>query len=89
MLFRGINVTNDPSKSEEENKADNPAFYGTDTFPGIKDQLKEDQYTLEEIDPETHEKMLKIDFTKHTAYVRARWAVTLVDTNDDRTPVFS
>ena len=88
-LFRGINVTNDPSKSEEENKADNPAFYGTDTFPGIKDQLKEDQYTLEEIDPETHEKMLKIDFTKHTAYVRARWAVTLVDMNDDRTPVFS
>ncbi len=88
-IFRGIHVTNDPSKSEEENKADNPAFYGTDKYPGIKDQLKEDQYTLEEIDPETHEKILKIDFTQHTAYVRARWAVTLVDTNDDRTPVFS
>ena len=37
--------------------------------PGIKDQLKPDQYTY---DPEEG---LKIDFTEHTAYFRMRFAV--------------
>ncbi len=67
-------------------------FYGTDLKPGVKDQLKEDQYTLEDTDSEDNEKLLVIDWTKHTAYVRVRWAITATKIENDTTitrPIFS
>ena len=88
-VTRGITVYNNPEWTEEEYKENNQDFLGTDLIPGLKDQLKEDQYTLIETDPESHEQMIKIDYTKHTAYVRARYAITLCDADGGRTPVFT
>ena len=51
-------------------------FDGNDLIPGLKNQLKPDQYTLVETNPETHEKSILIDWKQHTAYVRVRWAIT-------------
>ncbi len=46
--------------------------------PGVKDQLRPDQYTYN-IDEDT----VRIDFTEHTAYFRARfWVTTRKDTED-------
>ena len=40
--------------------------------PGVKDQLRPEQYTYNEAEEE-----LRIDFAKHTMYFRARFAVTV------------
>lgn len=88
-IFRGLSVVNNPEHTEEDRKLENEWFYGNDLIPGLKNQLKDDQYTLVEIDPETHDQAIKIDFTQHTAYVRARWAVVLSDSEDKSTPLFS
>ena len=40
--------------------------------PGVKDQLRPEQYTYNEADEE-----LRIDYTKHTMYFRARFVVTV------------
>ncbi len=40
--------------------------------PGVKDQLRPEQYTYNEADEE-----LRIDYTKHTMYFRVRFAVTV------------
>ena len=58
-VTRGITVYNNPEWTEEEYKENNQDFLGTDLIPGLKDQLKEDQYTLIETDPESHEQMIK------------------------------
>jgi hypothetical protein len=42
--------------------------------PGVKDQLKPEQYTYSE-----EEEALYIDFNEHTAYFRARWVVVTYD----------
>ena len=49
-------------------------WYGNpDTHtPGVKDQLRPDQYTYDTANGE-----LRIDFTKHTMYYRARFVVTV------------
>ena len=39
--------------------------------PGLKDQLREDQYTYE-VEEEGYDPVLRIDFTEHTMYFRAR-----------------
>lgn len=44
--------------------------------PGVKDQLKPEQYTYD-----TENEELRIDYTKHTVYFRARFVVTV--RNDD------
>ncbi|MBQ9545024.1 MAG: hypothetical protein IJV00_07850 [Clostridia bacterium] len=41
-------------------------------WPGVKDQLRPDQYTYNE-----EEEELRIDYTKHTVYFRARFVVTV------------
>ncbi len=71
-VFRGIA---DLEASEEWN--------GNGTFPGLKDQLKVGQYTIE-TDSEG-DKYIKIDFSAHAMYVRVRYIVTvrpLDGTND-------
>ena len=40
--------------------------------PGVKDQLKPEQYTYD-----TENEVLRIDYTKHTVYFRARFVVTV------------
>ena len=48
--------------------------------PGVKDQLRPEQYTYNE---ETEE--LRIDYTKHTVYFRARFVVTVrIDGEQDK-----
>jgi len=64
----------------------NEWFTGGDQITGLKDELKDDQYTL--VDTGENEKQIKIDYDKHTVYVRARFALTL-DKEDGRSPVFS
>ncbi len=75
-IMRGVYVHNDPAWTEEEKVQNNEVWYGTELIPGLKDQLKEGQYTLIEVDAESHEQMVKIDYTQHTAYVRVRLAVS-------------
>lgn len=60
-----------------DNPSDSEWFYGSEEKLGVKEQLKDDQYTLEELDPEEKSKKLVIDLEKHTAYIRVRWAVTM------------
>ena len=88
-IFRGIPIDNNPDMTDEEKAQVNAWFYGNDLIPGLKNQLKDDQYTLIETDPESHQQHVSIDWTQHTAYVRIRWAVTAVDKNDKLTPIFS
>ena len=88
-LFRGNTIHNDPGVDEEVRKSENEWFYGNDFIPGLKNQLKEDQYTLVEVDSETHDQAISIDWTKHTAYVRVRWAITVSREGEDRFPIFS
>ena len=87
-IMRGNTLNNDPSVEEDVRKSENEWFYGTDLIPGLKNQLKDDQYTLVETDPETKEQMISIDYTKHTTYIRARWMVTCRHPDHDE-PVFS
>ncbi len=48
--------------------------------PGVKDQLRADQYTYDKTAEE-----LRIDYTKHTVYFRARFVVTVrIDGTGDR-----
>lgn len=90
LILRGIIVTDDPAWTEEEKIQNNPDFYGNETVPGLKDQLRDDQYTLVETDAESHESMVTIDWTQHTAYVRVRWAVSLRDKDGAQmAPIFS
>ncbi len=66
-------------------------FYGNDDTVGVKSQLKDDQYTLKDTS-EPGEKELVIDWTKHTAYFRVRWAITVCIDKEEGTvsrPVFS
>ncbi len=88
-ILRGNILYNDPAKSEEERKQDNEWFYGNELIPGLKNQLKDDQYTLIETDPEAHEQMISIDWTQHTAYTRVRWAIVPVKDNNTGTAIFS
>ena len=46
--------------------------------PGIKDQLRPEQYTYD-----TENEELKIDFTKHTIYARARFVLLEMKTGSD------
>lgn len=57
------------------------SFYGDpeQNTPGIKDQLRPDQYSYDE-----GEERLAIDFSEHTAYFRARFVVTTRDENVDK-----
>ncbi len=86
-ILRGGPIQIRPDWSEEEIKANNPWFYGTETAPGVKDELKEDQYTLVPTEDDYYD--LHIDFSEHTAYVRARWAVTMTDMDLTTTRIFS
>ena len=56
-------------------------FYGDpeQNTPGIKDQLRPDQYSYDE-----SEERLTIDFTEHTAYFRARFVVTTRNEDGDK-----
>ena len=51
---------------------------------GVKDQLREDQYTYD-----YDEECLKIDFSKHTMYVRVRFVFTLRKDGEDDRYIFS
>ncbi|MBP5631677.1 MAG: hypothetical protein J6X34_00185 [Clostridia bacterium] len=51
--------------------------------PGVKEQLKPDQYTYNTADEE-----LRIDFTKHTAYFRMRFVVSVWKTVGGETKTF-
>ena len=88
-VLRGRNIDNDPSESEEERAEYNAWFYGNDLIPGLKNQLKDDQYTLVEVEPDTHEQAIKIDYTQHTAYLRARWAIEVRDKDGNNVPIVS
>ena len=88
-ILRGRPIDNNPEYTEENRAAANEWFYGNDLIIGLKNQLKDGQYTLVETDPETHDQAIKIDWTEHTAYIRVRWAVTAVEEDDTRTPIFS
>lgn len=48
--------------------------------PGVRDQLRPDQYTYDEENEE-----LRIDFTQHTMYFRARFVVTVRTESDEVT----
>lgn len=87
-ILRGRPIDNDPDMTEEERAQVNDWFYGNDLIPGLKNQLKDDQYTLVDV-PDSNEQYISIDWTQHTAYVRVRWAVTAVDKDDESTPIFS
>ncbi|MCR5625414.1 MAG: hypothetical protein K6G11_09305, partial [Lachnospiraceae bacterium] len=49
---------------------------------GLKEQLKEGQYSIVPYDEETGESFLSIDYDAHTVYARFRYAVT-IDKNDE------
>ena len=87
-ILRGNRINNNPEWTEEERATTNEWFYGNEYIPGLKNQLKEDQYTLVEVDPERHDQELRIDWTQHTVYIRARWAFDVIK-GDERFPVFS
>ena len=61
-------------------------YYGDpeNGIPGLKDQLRADQYTYD-----ADESVLTIDFTKHTAYLRVRLVVTVRDNEDNETYRYS
>lgn len=89
-ILRGNSLTLNSELPEEEKKLENEWFYGNEQIPGLKNQLKDDQYTLVETDPESHEYAIQIDWTKHTAYVRTRYAVSVwKDDQPVATPIFS
>lgn len=81
-LMRGVTV-----HEKSTDPADNVDWYGNEFIPGLKNQLKEDQYTLITIDEETGEKMVSIDYTKHTVYIRIRWAVNTRSKDGEKTTV--
>ena len=60
---------------------DNPDWVGDGHNPGLKNQLKPDQYEIKTIDGEP---TLTIDFSKHTVYVRVRWCF-VTDGEDENT----
>ncbi len=82
-------INNDPTYSDEEKKQANEWFFGNDHIPGLNNQLKDDQYTLVEADPDNHDQAIFIDWTQHTAYARVRWAVVLSPKDKNSFPVFS
>lgn len=88
-ILRGNTISEDPALDKEELKNRNEWFDGNDLIPGVKNQLKPDQYTLVDTDPEAHEKAIKIDWTQHTAYVRVRFALNAYDKDGKNTPIFS
>ena len=88
-VLRGREIDNNPEVPEDVRASENEWFYGNDLIPGLKNQLKDDQYTLMEVDPETHNQVVKIDYTQHTVYVRTRFAITVYDTDGVHTPILS
>ena len=88
-ILRGNTINNNPDYSEEVRAAENEWYFGNELIPGLKNQLKDDQYTLVEIDPETHDQAIKIDWTQHTAYIRVRWAIIASEEDNTRHPVLS
>ena len=88
-IYRSGIISHNPEWPDEENERYNEWFYGNDLIPGLKNQLKDDQYTIVEADPETHDQKIVIDWTKHTAYARVRWVVTVTDENNDSIPILS
>ena len=80
----------DPN-AENYYEGDNDWFYGNDLIPGLKNQLKDDQYELVVIEEGSNEKTIFIDFTKHTLYTRVRFAVTVWTESDynESFPIFS
>ena len=73
-ILRGISPTDD-----------NTDWVGDGHNPGLKNQLKSDQYEIKKVDGEP---TLTIDFSKHTVYVRVRWCF-VTDKEDTRTAIFS
>ena len=51
--------------------------------PGVKDQLRPEQYTYNE-----EEDTVRIDYTQHTVYFRARFVVTVRNLDDEVTDKF-
>ncbi|MCR4890293.1 MAG: hypothetical protein K5979_14125 [Ruminococcus sp.] len=70
-VFRYMGNIDDP---------DDITWYGSSEAPGWKDVLKEDQYEIIKGDDESY---AKIDFTKHTIYIRMRYLVTARTAEND------
>ena len=87
-ILRGIWVY-DPETTPDYTPEMNAVWLGTETTPGLKDQLKEDQYTLVPAGDEPGEYKLLIDYTQHTAYVRVRYGITVRDMKDNSQHIFS
>ena len=87
-ILRGIWVY-DPETTPDYTPEMNAVWLGTETTPGLKDQLKEDQYTLVPTGDEPGEYKLLIDYTQHTAYVRVRYGITVRDMKDNSQHIFS
>ncbi len=87
-LFRGRAINIDPDDDEEVKKSENEWWFGNEFIPGLKNQLKEDQYTLVENEDKT-EQYVKIDFARHTVYVRARYVATVRTDDADDVFIFS
>lgn len=88
-ILRGLTIDNNPENPEDVRESHNVWFYGNDLIPGLKNQLKDDQYTLVEIDSETHDQAIHIDYTQHTAYIRVRWGVEVRDKDGNDVVIFS
>lgn len=76
-------TTNDAWVLRYPGNLDNPedaGWYGNEYIPGVKDQLKEDQY---EIRTKDDEKYVYIDWSKHTLYVRVRWNVAIREDSEE------
>lgn len=72
-ILRGVSGIEHSSKEDDPNYC--VAWYGDDTNPGLKNQLKEGQYEIKTND--AGEQYLTIDYTQHTVYTRVRYCATV------------